>query len=91
MTGHAGSGARLAGTVEDPGSVPFPGVSVTLISVNGVLQTKASEDGSFAFDNLAPGAYQLEAGAHAFYTEKLSLDLQDNATPVPLVIRLRVC
>jgi hypothetical protein len=90
-TGRGGSGARLTGRVEDPGSGPFPGVSLTLISVDGVLQTKTSEDGSFAFDNLPPGAYQLEAAAHACYSEKLSVELRDNATPVPLVIRLRIC
>lgn len=85
------SAGLLTGTVEDPGSYPIARVSVTLVSVDGVLQRQTSEDGSFVFNAIKPGAYQIEIAAHGFVREKLSVNVPDNGAPSPVVIRLRLC
>jgi hypothetical protein len=86
-----GSNTRVTGTVEDPSSTPIPGASVTLLSVDGVLQTDALKDGSFIFENISPGAYDLEVAVPGFFRKKLSVNLQGDATPAPLVIHLEIC
>ncbi len=89
MSGRGASNARLTGVVQDPTSAPIPGASVTLLSVDGVLQTDTLKNGSFVFDDVSPAAYEVKIEIRGFFREKLSLDIHEN-TP-PLVIRLKIC
>lgn len=91
MAGRGMNPGRLTGTVEDPSSYPIAKASVTLVSVDGVLRTDTSQDGSFAFNNIKPGAYQIEIAIHGFFRERLSVNVQDNTAAPPVVIRPRLC
>ncbi|HZS54152.1 MAG TPA: carboxypeptidase-like regulatory domain-containing protein [Bryobacteraceae bacterium] len=91
VAGHADNGARLTGTVEDPTSTPIAGASVTLVSVDAMFKTDTLPDGSFAFDDISPGAYELKVEILGWFREKLSLDIHENTAPVPLVIRPKIC
>ena len=64
---------------------------MTLLSVDGVLQTDTLPDGSFVFDDVSPGAYELKVEIRGFFREKLSLDIHENTPPVPLMIRPKIC
>lgn len=91
VSARGASNARLTGVVVDPTSTPIPLASVTLLSVAGVLQTDTLQNGSFVFDDVSPGAYQVKVEIHGFFREKLSLDIRENTPPPPLVIRPKIC
>jgi hypothetical protein len=59
---------RISGAATDPNGavVPNAAVKVTNLDTNASLQTKTSEDGSFAFQLLPPGRYQVEVAAQGF-------------------------
>jgi hypothetical protein len=58
----------FAGTITDQNQAVIPGVELSLVSVNASMSalTKTDENGSFRFDNLAPGRYRIEAKAIGF-------------------------
>ena len=63
-------GADEKGVVE-PEEVGLPGISVKLVSADGssVGSATSGNDGSYLFEDVAPGAYQLEVSASAFQEE----------------------
>ncbi len=66
-TGQLGA---LRGTVTDPEGKVVPGATVTVTdtATNETFTTKASQDGSFAVGNLAPGTYKVSIVADKFKT-----------------------
>lgn len=90
-SGRGASNARVTGVVQDSTSAPIPGASVTLLCVDGVAQTDTLQNGSFVFDDVAPGAYEVTIEIRGFFREKLSLDIHENTPPAPLVIRPKIC
>lgn len=91
MSGRGASNIRLTGVVEDPTSAPIPRASVTLLSINDVLQMDTLQNGSFVFDNVPAGTYKLKVELRGFFREKLALDIHKNTPRLPLVIRLKIC
>jgi hypothetical protein len=63
-------GARLAGTVLDPGETPVPQARVMLASpeVGFARQFLTGDDGSFTFTGLPPGQYRLKVEKEGFST-----------------------
>jgi hypothetical protein len=82
------SGLAFVGTVTDRFRKPLPGTVVTLGSNDRVLQTHASADGQFRFENVPRGVYDLELKAHGFARQTLSVDLSGAEAP-PLAIVLQ--
>lgn len=58
----------ITGSVHDPSGAAVPGASVILINVDtGVRSSlKATEDGGYRFQQVAPGMYRLEVTASGF-------------------------
>lgn len=63
----AQSTSRIAGAVLDPLNAPIAGASVSLV-VEGrpVADTRTAADGTFVFEGLAAGRYQVRAGFDGF-------------------------
>src|SRR5579872_5447910 len=59
---------RIGGTVSDASGALVPGASVHVINTqtNAAATLTTSEQGRFTADNLAPGAYRIEADAQGF-------------------------
>lgn len=89
MAGDRRSNARITGIIDDPSSTPIAGATVELVSVDGVLRTESGANGSFAFDTIPPGAYEIDIAAPGFAKEKLSSNVQENTALTPLLVRLR--
>ncbi len=80
---------RVVGTVKDQAEQAVLGATINLVSLDRVLQTKSLANGSFQFDDIPVGTYQLEATASGFIKQKRSLELREN-TDIPLSIVLRI-
>jgi protocatechuate 3,4-dioxygenase beta subunit len=74
---------RLEGLVIDADTTPVGGARVTL-GGGRVVETEA--DGSFAFDGLAEGKYDLIAEHAAWYAEAQGVQLDDTSEPVTLTL-----
>jgi outer membrane cobalamin receptor len=75
---HASAASAQPGSVQgrvlDPSDAPVAGAVVTLRSAPGLVRrTPSRADGSFAFDNVPPGAYALGAAAEGFRAEPAPL------------------
>src|SRR5579871_2062633 len=71
--------ARLQGTVLDPSGAVVPGadVKVTNSATNRTQKTTTdATSGSFSFQNLPPGNYQVEVSKSGFKTLKQPLTLE---------------
>ncbi len=68
---RAEEGSTLSGVVTDRASVPISGVTVTLGSIERVLQMRTLKDGRFEFGGLPDGAYELQVSAPGFVQQKL--------------------
>ena len=90
MAGHGRSNAQIAGIIDDPSTTPIAGATVALVSVDGVLRAESGANGSFAFDGIPPGAYEIDIAAPGFAKEKLSSNVQENTALRPLLVRLRL-
>jgi protocatechuate 3,4-dioxygenase beta subunit len=75
---------RLAGTVVDDRERPITGATVTL---NRQRTVTSGDDGSFAFDDLAAGDYQVTADKAPAYGED-SISLVEGADPMKLVMHI---
>ena len=77
----------LAGTLLDPSETPVPGVHMVLQSGDNSIEAVTSAAGTFRFDGLAPGSYELRASVPAFnlVVRKLRIGPRN---PQPLTIRL---
>ncbi|HEX4352152.1 MAG TPA: carboxypeptidase regulatory-like domain-containing protein, partial [Polyangiales bacterium] len=75
---------RLAGTVVDDRERPIGGATVTL---NRQRTVTSGDDGSFAFDDLAAGDYEVTADKAPAYGED-STSLVEGADPLKLVMHV---
>ena len=87
----AGQGvASVSGVVEDPRGALLPGVLVTLTSSAGARRNSATlSDGSFRFDNLPEGRYDLDMSRRGFTEARIDLTLDAGHT-VTRTVTLRV-
>lgn len=75
--------ATVNGVVSDPSGAAIPNAQVNLTNVNTkvVRSTRANGDGAYAFLNVVPGVYTLEATAAGFSSVKqTAVTLQVNQT-----------
>lgn len=80
------SGA-VQGSVLDPSTNAIPAATVTLVNVGTQIRQETKTDGSgvYRFASLAPGNYEVSAGASGFSTSKVSFTLQTGETRNVLV------
>jgi TonB family protein len=72
--------AMLSGTVYDPTGAVMPGVTLTLEDATQMnTETKTNPAGRFAFANVQPGHYTLDASLPGFRTLKQEFDLATRA------------
>jgi hypothetical protein len=81
------NGPALRGKVQDQSSAPLPKAIVTLISLERILQTGVSSNGSFEFGEIPEGAFEIEIAAPGFAKQRFSIDRTEAAIP-PLEIAL---
>ncbi|HEX4449392.1 MAG TPA: carboxypeptidase-like regulatory domain-containing protein [Kofleriaceae bacterium] len=74
---------RLEGQAVDDKQQPIGGATITL---DGVRTTVTEQDGSFAFDGLAKGTYELAGERDRLYGED-SITLDDTNDPLILTLR----
>ncbi len=68
--------ATLSGTVYDPTGAVMPGVTLTLVDVTQMkYEAQTGTGGRFAFSNVQPGHYTLEASLAGFRALKQEFDL----------------
>jgi carboxypeptidase family protein len=67
---------QISGSVEDPTSALIAGASVTLLSLNRVLQTSSNSDGTFRFEGLEPDVYALEITTPGFAKKTIPVTLR---------------
>ena len=83
-------GLKLLGTINDPSQALIPHVDVSLVSVNAATSaaTRTDENGSFKFENLAPGRYRIEAKAVGFAdnVKEIEIGEQDASVSIELGI-----
>jgi hypothetical protein len=58
----------ITGTVTDPSGAAIPGAKITLTNVgtNATVDTQSTPTGTYAFDDLLPGAYTIQSKAQGF-------------------------
>src|SRR5579863_8898047 len=68
LTVWASDGGRLLGTVTDPRATPIPGARVTVTDMATAAKQTANTDGrgSYSFQNLAVGRYDVQVDAAGF-------------------------
>jgi len=70
----AQSAGRIAGTISDPLNAPIPAASVALLlGSNTVADTTSATDGTFSFEGLGEGRYQIQVTADGFQTRTSDL------------------
>jgi hypothetical protein len=67
--------ANLTGAISDLASAPVAKVSVTISSLDRVLQAESDADGQFRFTSVPPGVYNLEFSAPGFLKQTLPINL----------------
>lgn len=84
-------GATLSGTVRDPSGRVVAGAHVSLLSALKALETRRTDArGSFRFDHLEAGHYQLLASAPGFSASPVQVELrQAEQKTVDLPLRVR--
>src|SRR5215472_13421513 len=62
----------LVGAVQDDSGAAVPGAGVTIVNNSTARshETKASDDGTYSFTDLAPGVYTLSVSAKGFRTSR---------------------
>ena len=58
--------ARISGVVQDQSGASIPNATVTLKNGNEARTTVTNSDGSFSFNGVASGAYDVEANQPGF-------------------------
>jgi Carboxypeptidase regulatory-like domain len=69
--------ANFSGSITDPASAPVAKVSVTLSSLDRVLQAESDAHGQFRFPSVSPAVYKLELSAPGFLKQTLPINLSD--------------
>jgi Ca-activated chloride channel homolog len=86
----AAAGVTLGGRVVDPAGAVIPGAAVELVSGTSVIaKTTSAVDGSFAFDNVAPGSYEVRVTLAGFRQSRVALAVGTSA-PQPITVKLLV-
>jgi hypothetical protein len=81
---------QISGRVEDPASSSIAGASVTLLSLNRVLQTNSTSDGAFQFESVEQGVYALEITAPGFAKKTIPVTLQPSHSQEMISVVLNV-
>lgn len=67
---------RVAGTVVDSAGRPIPGVTVVIFQEGAsVVSATTGDNGTFSFDTLKEGAYELAATANGFQSARYRVSL----------------
>jgi hypothetical protein len=69
--------ANLTGAITDPASAPVANVSVTVSSLDRVLQAESDADGQFRFLSVPPAVYTLELSSPGFVKQTVPINLSD--------------
>jgi len=86
----AATGVKLTGTVVDPAGAVTPGATVELVSGTAVVaRTTSAADGSFAFENVAAGSYEVRATLVGFRQTRVAVTV-GSAALQPLTVKLLV-
>src|SRR5438874_7176392 len=80
---------RVAGVVQDQSGASIPNATVTLRKGGDVRTTATTANGSFAFDRIAPGTYELSADQPGFKTGKERV-VVGNRNPRPIEFKLQI-
>lgn len=80
----AAEGAAIHGVVVSPAVVPLAGVAIRLAPAQ--LEATTGADGSFLFDNLAEGAYTLEAGKAGYRNSTVAIQAAAGSPIVQVVL-----
>jgi hypothetical protein len=78
--GQGQGNPQLTGTIMDSTSTPITGVRVTLSSMDRALQTKSAADGSFRFERVPGGTYDLEFYASGFVKQEFPVDVSNSSS-----------
>jgi hypothetical protein len=68
--------AKLSGTVLDPNGAVIPGASIVLMSLNGTRTATTNDEGSYSFDGLESGNYQMETSSPGFKKNQIQVDVE---------------
>jgi len=87
-----GTTSRIAGTVEDPATAAVPGAQVKLTNeATGVtFAASASSSGSYVFDSIQPGNYELQVEATGFKRFTSHNNVVTIGQPTTLNVRLEL-
>jgi hypothetical protein len=89
VLGHGQSNPQLTGAIMDQMSTPITGVRVTLSSLDRVLQTRTAADGTFRFQGIPGGTYDLEFYAPGFVKQEFPVHVS-NSSPQTFKIVLKI-
>jgi len=84
---------RITGHVLDQSGGALPDAAVILLNSSATVrlqQTKTGEDGSFAFDNVAPGDYLVEVQRTGFTQTETKVSLTAGQSPAPVSIQMTI-
>src|SRR5436189_1449002 len=85
----AAQAGRIAGVVQDQSGASIPSATVTLRKGQEAKNTVTAANGSFAFDRIAPGTYELSADQPGFKTGKERV-VVGNRNPRPVEFKLQI-
>lgn len=85
------SGFTFRGTIQDQTGAAVPGAKVTLTNKKSEVEikTKPDEGGSFRFEGVPPGSYELKVKAENFATTEINVKIAD-FDPEPVRVRMAV-
>ena len=81
---------RIMGMVVDPDGRPISGAKVTVILHEPVSEQNSDPDGSFAFDSLKTGTYEVRVSAKGFATAGYFVTLHRPNASYKRVLRIRL-
>ena len=76
--------AVLEGVLKDVVGAQLGDATISLYSLDRVIQTKSNEKGHFRFANVPPGTYQVEFARQGFKTKKMALQVADRNEPLSI-------
>ena len=87
-----GTTSRVLGTVEDSSSAVVPGVTVKLVNegTRVTFETKTSATGTYVFEAVQPGSYELDVEAAGFRTFTSTGNLVTIGQPATINVKLEV-
>jgi hypothetical protein len=87
-----GTTSRVLGTVQDATGAVVPGVTVKLINegTRVTFDTKTSASGTYVFEAVQPGSYELDAEATGFRTSTSVGNLVSIGQPATINVKLEV-